>query len=140
MGAHAKQQAEAIVGVWEVEAPEAPFAWHMMTFTPFGTMLQSNPHEGNRGESDSIGQGVWQPSKLPGEQASVVGKFVEIKADRRTGAHIGKGVIEFKLAVSKDSFSGMVYAYRYDALGELVGGPYTTPVRGIRVVANVTIT
>src|SRR5262245_32995982 len=95
---------EAMVGVWEVHAPDAPFPWHVMTFTPFGTFMQSNPHEGNRDESDSSGHGVWRVDRGSDEKTVVVGKFVEFKADRTRGSFLGKGVIQLKLVVEGNEF------------------------------------
>lgn len=121
----------AIAGVWEVYAPAAPFPWHMMTFTPYGTMSQSNPHEGNQDESDSTGHGVWQADT--GSKDIIAGKFVEFKADRQSGCYIGKGEITFTITVKGDYFEGTANAYRYDADGKLLKGPLSSPLSGKRV-------
>ncbi len=123
-----------VVGVWEVNAPDAPFAWHVMTFTPFGTMSQSNPHAGNPGESDSSGHGIWEERRGADGKDRVIGKFVEFKADHKTGGYIGKGVIWFDLTVDGDNLSGTSEAYRYNAEGECIRGPLGSPIHGRRVV------
>lgn len=128
-----KQNAQQIIGVWEVFAPAAPFPWHVMTFTPFGTMSQSNPHEGNRDESDSSGHGVWEIRRTSDNQEQIVGKFVEFKADRVSGHYIGKAEIHFTCIIKNDHFTGTSDAYRYDDTGKLVGGPFSSPITGTKV-------
>src|SRR5689334_19729782 len=110
-----------IVGVWEVNAKDAPFSWHMFTFTPFGTMMQSNPPAGNQDESDSNGHGVWRGKHLDDGRYAVAGKFVEMKADLQTGQFIGKGVIHFTMFVTGDTFTGDSYLIRFDADGNKTG-------------------
>lgn len=128
-----RKRSNTIVGVWEVNAPDAPFPWHMMTFTPHGTMSQSNPHEGNQEESDSGGQGLWWASQMPGGKVRVKGKFVEFKAERTSGKYIGKGVITFTVILHGNSFVGTSDAYRYDAAGELMNGPLPSRMSGTRL-------
>jgi len=123
-------QNSPIIGVWELNAPDAPFPWHMITFTPFGTVLQTNPPAGNRDESDSGGQGVW---RVKPDTKSVDAKFIEYKAHHVTGEFIGKGVVMLRLHVEGDSLSGTAEAFRYDTAGKLVAGPLVSPVTGIRV-------
>jgi hypothetical protein len=129
-----------------MNAPDAPFPWHMVTFTKDGFMFQSNPHEGNRDESDSSGQGLWErvrvgPASQEKENAGrhIRAKFVEIKADRATGEHIGKGVIELQITVQGDRFTGDSQAYRFDASGKLVRGPLRSSVAGTRVTLKPTV-
>lgn len=110
----------SVVGVWEVQIPDAPFPWHVMTFTPYQTMSQSNPHDGNRDESDSSGQGIWETIKQADKTTKVRGKFVEFKADRTSGDYIGKGVITFEFVVTGDDFKGTCQVHRYDSAGRLV--------------------
>ncbi|HSX33749.1 MAG TPA: PLP-dependent aminotransferase family protein [Candidatus Saccharimonadales bacterium] len=135
-----EQSAASIVGVWEVHAPDAPFPWHVMTFTPEGTMTQSNPHEGNRDDSDSSGHGVWQVVASAPGQETIAGKFVEFKADRSTGAYIGKGEIQFHITVEGDEFTGTSAAYRYNAAGKLTRGPLSSPVHGKRITTGASVT
>lgn len=135
------QPSASIVGVWEVHAPDAPFPWHMMTFTPYGTVLQSNPHEGNRAESDSAGHGVWQTvadhddrgDPSVGDQSRIAAQFVEFKADRRSGRPLGKGVVRLTCVVDGDHFEGTADAYVYDPDGTLISGPQSTTLAGRRV-------
>jgi hypothetical protein len=129
---------EQIVGVWEVYAPEAPFQWHMMTFTPFGTMSQSNPHEGNRDESDSSGHGIWEVHRVASESEEIIGKFVEFKANRTSGHYIGKAEIHFTCIINDGHFKGTSDAYRYDENGKLVGGPFSSPISGTKVQLDTT--
>ena len=127
------EKLHAIVGVWEMNAIDAPFQWHMVTFTPYGTMSQSNPHEGNRDDSDSNGHGVWQPVGSAANNSKIRGKFVEFKADRTTGEYTGKGVIEFSITVKGDTFTGTYQAYRYDTEGIIVKRSPKSPLSGTRV-------
>ena len=76
----------SIVGVWEVDAPGAPFERHVMTFHADGTMLQANPDGGRLDVSDSLGMGVWRS----GEPGVVVGRFVEVSAARPDGTFAGR--------------------------------------------------
>lgn len=115
-----------IVGVWEVNAPDAPFAWHVMTFTPFGTMLQSNPPAGNISESDSAGHGIWREVSENTYEA----KFLEFKASHETGEFLGKGVISLRLKVTGDMIKGVSEARSYDASGKLISGPHGSPISG----------
>lgn len=128
-----------IVGVWEVEAKDAPFQWHVMTFTPYGTVIQSNPHEGNKQESDSNGHGIWEVYRKSAKKHLIIGKFIEFKADRVTGSYIGKGVIEFSINVTINEFSGSAYAYFYNSKNELMKGPLISPMHGNRVLLDRTI-
>ncbi|HEX2241988.1 MAG TPA: hypothetical protein VHK27_01780, partial [Gammaproteobacteria bacterium] len=50
---------DPIVGAWFVEAPDAPFAYHMFLFSADGTMHQANPDAGNSVTSDGDGKGIW---------------------------------------------------------------------------------
>lgn len=124
---------DEIVGVWEVHAPDAPFPWHMMTFTPYHTMGQSNPHEGNSHESDSTGHGIWERAVAQDGTQIVLGKFVEYKASRQDGSYIGKGVILFQCTVHGDVFTGTTVAYQYDAAGRHTRCPLTSALCGTRL-------
>lgn len=124
---------QQIIGVWEVYAPDAPFPWHMMTFTPFGTMSQSNPPEGNREHSDSAGHGVWEVHQTPEGSETIVGKFVEFKASRTSGNYTGKAEIHFTILVNNNRFEGTSDAYQYNENGERTGGPFSSPISGKKV-------
>lgn len=128
--------AAVVVGAWEVNAPAAPFPWHVMTFTPFGTMSQSNPHAGNQDESDSAGHGVWEQVATEEDGVVIRGKFVEYKADHQNGAYIGKGMVVFSFTVTGDTFAGDSQAYRYDATGQLTRGPLASPISGQRITLD----
>lgn len=125
-----------VIGAWEVYAPDAPFAWHVMSFLPGGIVLQSNPHEGNRQQSDSSGHGVWQLREWSSERAIVVAKFVEFKADRQTGKYLGRGVIRLEFTLDEDSFSGTAAAFWYGADNQQIDGPQFTPIRGRRIALS----
>lgn len=129
---------QQIIGVWEVYAPDAPFPWHMMTFTPFGTMSQSNPHEGNRDESDSNGHGIWKVHRTPNGGEEIIGKFIEFKASRTSGRYIGKAEINFTCIMNGDHFEGTSEAYRYNENGELTGGPFLSSITGTKVRLHTT--
>lgn len=116
-----------VVGVWQVEAPEAPFPHHMFTFHADGTMLQSNPDGGNASSSDSSGMGIWRP-----EGERIRGKFMEVNVDRQTRAFLGKAVIQFDLSIEGDRFEGKAEAFFYGPTGALLRGPLSTPLKGER--------
>jgi hypothetical protein len=90
-----------VVGVWLVTAPDAPFARHVMTFHADGTMLQSNPPQGNKDSSDSAGMGVWVA-----EGPRVRGRFAEVSADLDTHAFSGTTFVRFTLEVDGDALRG----------------------------------
>lgn len=121
----------SIVGVWEVRADDAPFAYHVMMFHADGTMLQSNPDHGNRHTSDSNGMGTWQVS---GTQVS--GAFVEFTVDRADPASICRGIVRFELSVRGDEFHGSASAMFYDLDGTPRRGPLTTDLTGQRFDAR----
>ena len=93
--------AQRIVGAWFVRMPEAPFQYHMVIFNADGTIVQSNPEAGDAHTSDSNGMGAWV---AVGNR--VIGKFVEITADRTTRTFASRGEIAFGLGVTDDSISG----------------------------------
>ncbi|WP_156254987.1 hypothetical protein [Sandarakinorhabdus oryzae] len=121
----------AIVGVWLVKDSAAPFPWHMYVFNADGTMQQANPDAGNPRTSDSDGKGVW---KLVGKR--VIGKFVEITADRATHRFIGIGEISFDLEVKGNRLEGSGSARFYDGDHKLIDGPFATSFVGTRVTAE----
>jgi hypothetical protein len=124
--------AKQIVGSWFVNAPDAPFPYHMFVFNSDGTMQQANPDAGDTNTSDSDGMGSWVKV---GDK--VVGRFDEVTADRSTGQFVARGEISFTLDVDSDShFSGTASAKFYDASGTLLRGPFGTPVTGTRVTAQ----
>ena len=121
----------AVVGVWVVKDSGAPFPYHMYVFNADGTMQQANPDAGNPRTSDSDGKGVW---KLVGKR--VIGKFVEITADRATRKFIGIGEIAFDLEVKGDRFEGTGSARFFDGDRKLIDGPFATTMSGTRVTVE----
>lgn len=121
--------ADAVVGVWVVEAVDAPFPHHVFVFHADGTMQQANPDAGTAGLSGSDGMGLWVR-----EGATVNGKFVEIVADRSSRTFESRGEISFKLTVDGDTFVGTASASFFGADGTLIRGPMPTPLSGSRLV------
>ena len=119
---------EGIVGAWFVKMPEAPFRYHMMIFNADGTLLQSNPDAGDPHTSDSSGMGAWMV-----EDNRIVGKFVEVTADRSTRAFVSRGEISFEIDVTGDTINGAGSARFYDVSGALNGGPVAFTLSGVRV-------
>ncbi|WP_433760292.1 hypothetical protein [Nocardia sp. CA-135398] len=117
----------SIVGVWEVRADGAPFAYHVMTFHPDGTMAQSNPDRGNRVSSDSNGMGNWRA-----DGATVSGAFLEFTVDRANPESVYRGIVRFELTVRGDEFSGSASAMFYDLDGTPRRGPLTAELTGRR--------
>ena len=120
--------AQRIVGAWFVKMPEAPFQYHMLVFNADGTMLQSNPEAGDPHTSDSNGMGAWVA-----EGNRVVGKFVEVTADRTTRAFASRGEISFEIDVTGDAISGAGSARFYDVNGTPNGSPVAFTLSGTRV-------
>jgi len=120
--------AQQIVGAWFVEIPEAPFQYHMFIFNSDGTMMQANPDAGDPHTSDSNGMGVWVA-----EGDRVVGKFVEVTADRTTRVFASRGEIAFTIDVTGDAISGAGRARFYDVNGKLNGNPVAFTLSGVRV-------
>ena len=120
--------AQGIVGAWFVKIPEAPFPYHMLIFNADGTMLQSNPDAGDPRSSDSNGMGAWVT-----EGNRVVGKFVEVTADRTTRAFASRGEISFEIDVTGDAINGAGSARFYDANGALNSGPVAFTLSGERI-------
>jgi hypothetical protein len=120
--------AQRKVGAWFVQIPEAPFPYHMLLFNADGTMLQSNPDAGDPHTSDSNGMGVWVA-----EGNRIVGKFVEVTADRTTRAFASRGEIAFEIDVTGDAINGTGSARFYDVNGALSGDPVPFTLSGVRV-------
>ena len=111
----------AIVGTWIVKDPMAPFPYHMYVFNADGTMQQANPDAGDPHTSDSDGKGVWEARK-----GRIIGRWVEITADRSTHKYSGRTEISFEIRVDGDSLSGTETVKIYDTdekLTELPAGP-----------------
>jgi hypothetical protein len=120
--------ADGIVGTWFVKAPDAPFAYHMFVFNADGTMLQANPDTGDPDASDSDGKGIWAR-----RDGKIIGKFVEITADRTTHKFKSIGEISYEIDVAGDSLTGSASARFYDENEKLLRGPFATALQGRRV-------
>lgn len=110
-----------IVGTWIVRDPMAPFPFHMYVFNADGTMQQANPDAGDPHSSDSDGKGIWAA-----RDGRIVGKWVEITADRTTHQYSGRTEISFEIRVDGDALTGTESVKIYDAnekLTELPAGP-----------------
>ena len=118
----------AVVGVWRVDAVEAPFPRHLMTFHADGTLAQTNPEAGHPGASCSDGMGVWRC-----DGARVTARFVELTADRATRESTGHTVVELDLLVRGDRFTGTAGSRSFDTSGVAGPGPATTGVTGSRL-------
>jgi hypothetical protein len=116
-----------VVGVWEVTAAAAPFAYHVMTFHSDGTVLQSNPDWGNRHSSDSCGMGIWH-----GDGADVTAQFVEYTVSRADPAVVRRGIVEIRLEVGANEFTGTARTAFQTLSGDVVGASSTTSLRGVR--------
>ena len=117
-----------IVGTWVVKAVDAPFTHHMCVFNADGTMQQANPDSGNPDNSDSDGKGIWAE-----KDGKVIGKFVEVTADRKTHKFVSRGEISYEIELAGDAFTGTAAARFYDADDKLLRGPLPTPLEGTRV-------
>lgn len=117
-----------IAGAWFVKVPGAPFEYQMYIFNVDGTMQESNPDAGDANASDSTGFGAWT-----GNGGHVVGKFVEVTADRTTRKFVSRGEISFEITVDGDSFTGTATGRFYDIKGMLVRGPVHASMKGARI-------
>ena len=118
----------AVVGVWIVKDETAPFLFHMYVFNADGTMQQANPDAGNSRTSDSDGKGIWITR---GDR--IVGKWVEISADRGTRKYAGRLDLTFDIKVDGDRLTGSRSAQPFDAEGSPAGEPLPGLFTGTRV-------
>jgi len=110
-----------VVGAWFVKDVDAPFPYHMYVFNADGTLQQANPDAGDPNSSDSDGKGVWTA-----RENRIVGRWVEITADRTTHKYSGRTEISFEIHVNGDTLTGTETVKIYDAnerLTELPAGP-----------------
>lgn len=119
---------DGVVGVWLVEHPTAPFPLHLYVFNADHTMQQANPDAGNPRGSDSDGKGVW---KRQGNH--IVGKWVEIMADRTSRKLTGRGELTFDLTMSGDQMIGKGTFVVFDATGNRQGDSIDAPFTGSRI-------
>ncbi len=122
---------QPIVGAWLVTIPEAPFQHHMMIFHADGTLVQSNADAGNPRTSDSNGMGAWVA-----EGNHVIGKFVEVTADRSTHQFVSRGEISFSARVQADNILGNGSAHFFDASGAPSDDPIAFTLSGSRIRAK----
>lgn len=122
------KHANSIVGVWIVTDKTAPFPYHMYVFNADGTMQQANPDAGNAKESDSDGKGIWLL-----RDGRIVGKWVEIIADRETHKFAGRLDLSFSLKVDGDRLTGTRSAQPFGVNGKPIGKPFQGSFTGERV-------
>ena len=120
--------ANSVVGVWIVNDETAPFPVHMYVFNADGTVQQANPDAGNARTSDSDDKGIWVTK---GDR--VVGKWVEISADRVTRKFVGRLDLSFDLKVDGDRLTGSRSAQSFDVNGIPTGEPFQGSFTGARV-------
>ena len=120
--------ADKVVGVWLVRQEGAPFPMHMYVFNADGTLQQANPDAGNPRVSDSDAKGIWFR-----RDRKIVGKWVEISADRATHHFIGRGELTFELILTGNRLTGSSTFRGFDANGKPNIGPIMVPFEGSRV-------
>ena len=119
---------DPLVGTWLVEHPTAPFPLHLYVFNADHTTQQANPDAGDPRTSDSDGKGGWAR-----RGTRVVGKWVEIMADRTTHKLTGHGELSFEVSVVGDRLTGTGTFIGYDTAGKVVVGPLPAPFTGAQV-------
>lgn len=117
-----------VVGAWFVKVPGAPFEYQMYVFNADGTMQEANPDAGDANTSDSDGIGVWISK---GDR--IVGKFVEVTADRTTRAFVSRGEISFDFKVENDTFEGSATGRFFNVDGAPIREPVHASLEGQRV-------
>lgn len=113
----------SIVGTWMVRDPNAPFPYHLYVFNADGTVHQANPDAGDPRTSDSDGKGAWTS-----DGARIVGRWVELLADRSSHLFLGRLEVSFAIDVSGDTLSGTETVRTFDADGVPTGN-IPTPAR-----------
>jgi hypothetical protein len=121
------------VGAWFVNAVGAPFQPHLVTFHADGTMLIDNPEAGDPHTSDSVGMGPWQIQQNGKDNATVIGKFEEINADRTTHEFVSTLIVTFTITVNEDTFTGPAEATYYNPDGTTQAGPFPATLNGTRI-------
>ncbi len=124
----AAQHARNVVGVWIVTDATAPFPLHMYVFNGDGTMQQANPDAGDARTSDSDGKGIWMA-----RGNHILGKWVEITADRSTHKFAGRLDLSFDLKVVGDRLIGTRSAQPFDTEGKPSGEPLQGSFTGTRL-------
>ncbi|HXS05295.1 MAG TPA: hypothetical protein VN723_00790 [Rhizomicrobium sp.] len=118
----------AIVGTWFIKDEKAPFPFHIYVFNADGTMQQTNPDAGDPRTSDSDGKGIWAAK---GDH--IVGKWVELTADRATHKFAGSLEIAFEAKVEGDRLKGTRSALPLDTDWKPQGSPRQGSFTGRRV-------
>jgi hypothetical protein len=102
----------AIVGVWSVTMPEAPFPYHLFVFHPDGTMQQANPDAGDAHTSDSNGMGVWTPmvtaSKASLSNSPPIARPTSLSAEARSPSSLRSAATIFTARQARASTTQMV--------------------------------
>jgi hypothetical protein len=91
-------------------------------------MQQANPDAGDARTSDSDGKGIWTAR---GDH--ILGKWVEITADRATHKFAGRLDLSFDLKVVGDQLMGTRSAQPFDADGKPSGEPLQGSFTGTRL-------
>lgn len=127
------QADEKIAGVWFVNAVGAPFQPHIATFHSDKTMEIHNPEAGDPHTSDSMGMGLWKTIKNKGDQV-VIGKFVELNADRITNKYVNKLVVTYKITINDNTFTGPAQATYYKPDETIQSGPFAVTLNGKKML------
>lgn len=100
---------------------------HMYVFSADGTVHQANSDAGNPRTSD--GKGIWTL-----RVGKIVGKWVELSADRATHKYTGRGELSFELVLAGDRLTGHSSFVGFDANGKPAYGPMSVPFDGTRII------
>jgi hypothetical protein len=100
----------------------------MYVFNADGTMQQANPDAGDARTSDSDGKGVWRA-----KGGRIIGKWVEITADRSSHRFAGRLDLSFDLKVNGKTLTGSRSAQPFDENGKPNGEPFKGDFTGTRV-------
>ena len=101
---------------------------HVYVFNADGTLQQANPDAGDARRSDSDGKGIWFR-----RSGHIVGKWVELSADRDSHRYIGRGELTFDLRLDRNRLAGTSTFRGFDASGASTGEPIAVPFDGTRV-------
>ena len=117
-----------IVGTWVITDETAPFPFHIYVFNADGTMQQANPDAGDARTSDSDGKGVWVAK---GDR--ILGKWVELTADRTTHKFAGSLELSFEAKVEGDRLTCTRSALPFGTDWKPLGSPRRGSFTGRRV-------
>lgn len=119
---------DPIVGSWMVQHPTAGFPLHLYSFSADHTMHHAVPDASNGDNSDSTGMGVWERR---GDK--IVGKWVELTAQRSTHKFLSRNELVFEITVSGNQLTGAGSFFIIDAAGKVTAGPIPAPFTGLRI-------